>query len=320
MVKLMKACRAGLRRTTLCVGVAVAALAGPALAQMRPGPVVLTTHPLRGGAYWITGGRSNTGFVVGPQGVVVLDTEIPDAAAKMQVAEIAKVTSEPVSAIVVTHADPDHVGGLLVYPTSTPVLMQENARSEVVASANDPAAPPMYKALYANLAERLPLDTIGSQRTLTLGGVHVALMHFGPAHTAGDIIMYLPDQKIVYGGDILVNYTRFPVIHLGGSSLGWEYSMKALLALDADTYVPGHGPILPKAELASRLRDEQARREQIKAMVVQGKTLPEIQQALPDKTEVPMFITYTEAVYAELTRGFPPPNPPWDNVAKRPHS
>ncbi len=301
------------------MGVATAALAGPAIAQMRPGPVVLKTEPLRGGAYWITGGRSNTGFVVGPQGVVVLDTEIPEAAAKMQVAEIAKVTSEPISAIVVTHADPDHVGGLLAFPASTPVLMQENARSEVIASANDPAAPPIYKALYAQLAERLPRDTVGSERSTTLGGVHVVLLHVGPAHTAGDLIMYLPDQKIVYGGDILVNYTRFPVIHLGGSSLGWEDFMKAILALDADIYVPGHGPILSKAELASHLHEEQARREQIKAMVIEGKTLPEIQQALPDKTEEPMFITYTEAVYAELTRGFPPPNPPWDNVAKRAH-
>ena len=300
------------------MSVAAAALAAPAMAQMRPGPVVLTTHALRGGAYWVTGGRSNTGFVVGPQGVVVLDTEIPDAAAKMQLAEIAKVTSEPISAIVITHADPDHVGGLLVYPASTPVLIQENARSEVIASANDPAAPPIYKALYAQLAQRLPRDTVGGERTATLGGVRVVLQHVAPAHTAGDIIMYLPDLKIVYGGDILVNYTRFPVIHLGGSSLGWEDSMKALLALDADIYVPGHGPILSKAELTTRLHEEQARREQIKAMVVEGKTLPEIQQALPDKTEEPMFITYTEAVYAELTRGFPPPSPPWANVAKRP--
>ncbi len=296
-----------------------ATIAGPALAQMAPGPVVLTTHALRGGAYWVTGGRANTGFVVGPQGVVVLDTEIPDAAAKMELAEIAKVTSKPISAIVVTHADPDHLGGLLDYPATAPVLIQENARSEVIASANDPAAPPIYKALYAKLAERLPPATVGGERETTLGGLRVVLLHVAPAHTAGDLVMYLPDLKIVYGGDILVNYTRFPVIHLGGSSLGWEQSMKALLATDADIFVPGHGPILSRAELASRLRDEQGRREQIKAMVGQGKTLAEIQQALPDKTSEPMFITYTEAVYAELTAGFPPPSPPWANVAHRPH-
>ena len=317
-MKAIKRYGPALRRTALAVGVAAAALAAPAVAQMRPGPAVLTTHPLHDGAYWVSGGRANTGFVVGPQGVVVLDTEIPDAAAKMQVAEIARVTSEPISAVVVTHADPDHVGGLLVFPASTPVLMQENDRSEVIASAADPTAPPVYKALYTQLVQRLPRDTVGSERTTTLGGLRVVLLHYGPAHTAGDLIMYLPDLKIVYGGDLLVNYTRFPVIHLGGSSLGWEDSMKAMLALDADTYIPGHGPILSKAELTSRLHDEQVRREQIKAMVVQGKTLPEIQQALPDKTEEPMFITYTEAVYAELTRGFPPPNPPWDNIAKRP--
>ncbi len=317
-MKMMKSDRAGGLRRALC-GVAVAVLAGPAMAQPRPGPLAMETHALRGGAYWISGGRSNDGFVVGPQGVVVLDAGISAAEAKMEQAEIAKVTSKPVSAIVVTHADPDHVLGLLYYPTSTPVFMQENARSEVVAAANDPAAPPAYKALYAQLVERLPRDTVGRELVTTLGGVRVVLRHYGPAHTAGDLVMYLPDLKIVYGGDLLVNYTQFPVIHLAGSSLGWEDSMKAILALDADTYIPGHGPILSKAELASRLRDEQTRREQIKAMVVQGKTLAEIEQALPDKTEDPMFITYTEGVYAELTRGFPPPNPPWNNIVKRPH-
>ena len=310
------------RRTQLGCAALVAGLTvglgGSALAQFKPGPQVLVTQPLRGGAYWITGGRCNTGFIVGPQGVVVLDTGISEAAAKAELAEIAKVTSEPVSAVVLTHADPDHVGGLMAFPTSTPVLIQENARSEVIASANDPAAPPVYKALYAQLAARLPSDAVASERETTLGGVRVVLKHIAPAHTAGDLIMYLPDQKIVYGGDILVNYTQFPVIHLNGSSLGWEDSMKALLAMDADTYVPGHGPILSKAVLASRLHEEQERREQIKAMVNQGKSLAEIQQALPDKTEEPMFITYTQAVYAELTRGFPPPVAPWANVVKRP--
>ena len=309
----------GVRRTALAVGM-LAALAAPAMAQSRSGPVVLTTHALRDGAYWITGGRANTGFVVGPQGVVVMDTEIPDAAAKMQLAEIAKVTSKPISAVVVSHADPDHVGGLMAFPTSTPILIQENARSEVIASAKDPAAPPMYKALYAQLAERLPIDTVGAERVATLGGLRVVLEHVAPAHTAGDIIMFLPDLKIVYGGDILINYTRFPVIHLGGSSLGWEESMKALLALDANLYVPGHGAILSKAELASRLRDEQQRRGQIKVMVDEGKTLSQIQQALPDTTAESMFITYTQAVYAELTVGFPPPSPPWANIAKHPQS
>ena len=319
-MKTSKTHGARLRLAALAIGVATAALAAPAMAQMRPGPLVMTTHKLRGGAYWISGGRSNTGFVVGPQGVVVLDTGISAAEANMEQAEIAKVTSEPVSAVVVSHADPDHVLGLLAFPTSTPVFIQENARSAVISSANDPAAPPMYKAPYAQLVQRLPLDTVGSERMTTLGGVRVVLSHYGPAHTAGDLVMYLPDQKIVYGGDILVNYTQFPVIHIDGSSLGWEDAMKALLALDADIYVPGHGPILSKAELGSRLHEEQVRREQIKAMVVQGKTLAEIEQALPDRTEEPMFITYTEAVYAEMTRGFPPPRPPWANVVKRPHS
>ena len=51
-------------------------------------------------------------------------------------------------------------------------------------------------------------------------------------------------------------------------------------------------------------------------MVVQGRTLAEIQQALPETAE-PMFLNYTETVYAELTRGYPPPRPPRANIVKR---
>ena len=53
-------------------------------------------------------------------------------------------------------------------------------------------------------------------------------------------------------------------------------------------------------------------------MVAQGKTLPEIEQALPDPTDNPMFLTYTQTVYAELTKGYPAPLPPWANVIRRP--
>ena len=79
---------------------------------------------------------------------------------------------------------------------------------------------------------------------MVLNGVRMVLMYVAPAHTSGDLFVYLPDQKIVFAGDIhLTNSGRFPVIKIGGSSLGWIASMKAMLALDADTYVPGHGPI-----------------------------------------------------------------------------
>ena len=155
-------------------------------------------------------------------------------------------------------------------------------------------------------------------QTVTLDGVRMVLMHVAPAHTSGDLIVYLPAQKIVFGGDIITtNLGRFPVVHIGGSSLGWMESVRAILALDADTIVSGHGGIETRAQLAARLRDANERREQVKAMVYAGKTKAEVVQALPEPGASPMFATFTETIYDEFVKGYPPASPPWANLVHR---
>ena len=140
-------------------------------------------------------------------------------------------------------------------------------------------------------------------------------MHVAPAHTSGDLIVYLPAQKIVFGGDIILTNTgRFPVIHFGGSSLGWIESMKAILALDADSYVSGHGPMFTKAQRQAQLRDVEQRRADVKALVDQKKSMAEVEQALPEPGANAMFLTFTQTVYKELTGGYPPASPPWTNL------
>ena len=131
---------------------------------------------------------------------------------------------------------------------------------------------------------------------------------FAPGHTSGDLIVYLPDQKIVFAGDILTLQFPYPLIHLekNGSSEGWIANMKGILALNAVTFIPGHGDVQNKAAMEKKLADTEARRAQIKGLVDQGKSLEDVKMALGESTAPPQAGGYnppsfTEVVYKELS-------------------
>ena len=123
--------------------------------------------------------------------------------------------------------------------------------------------------------------------------------------------MYLPQQEVVFAGDLITPaISSYPGIHLDkhGSSLGWLQSMHAILALDADLYVSGHGDVLSKPVLVERVRLAEERRAQIKSLFDEGKPLREIKSALKDvplKGTARRFPTFVETTFKELTERRP---------------
>jgi glyoxylase-like metal-dependent hydrolase (beta-lactamase superfamily II) len=276
-----------------------------ALRTVIPLTETLSVRPIRDGAYWVTGGISNTGFVVGATGVIAIDSQMFVSTAKKEQEEIAKITPKQVNEIILTHSDPDHINGLPAYPRGIEIIAQENAKAEIQQAVEDPNSngfPPPAEIKYY-----LPTHTVRDTERMMLDGVSVVLIHTGPAHTDGDLAVYLPSQKIVFAGDLITpEIGAYPGIHLNkhGSSLGWFESMKAILALDADIYVPGHGEMLSKDTLKDRLRASEERRDQIKVLFDQGKTLHEIKATLKDvplKATASRFPTFVETTYQELT-------------------
>ena len=270
---------------------AFAAIAG---AQQQPAPLVV--HSLKDNISWIEGGGGNTGVIVGQDGVIIIDAKVTVAAGKEILDDVAKLTPKPVTHVLITHSDADHVTGLASFPMGLTIIAQENCKKEMEASLSSKNPAP---------SDHMPTKTVGDKESLTIDGVLVQLFHWVPAHTSGDMVVYLPDQKVVFTGDIVATQTPYPRIHMekNGSSEGWITTMKGVLALNADTFVPGHGDLQTKADLQKRLADAQARREEIKKMVAQGKSLDQIKQAVGEPN--PSGLTYpsfTEVVYTELTK------------------
>jgi cyclase len=267
----------------LCVGLGVAAcLASFTFAQQAPqAPPPITMKMLKPDVWAGLGGAGgNSTIIIGKTGVIVVDAKQTEAGAKDLLAQIAKITPKPVTTAIITHSDGDHVNGLVAFPPGIKIIAHENNKKEqqTALAAGGRGAPP---------ADRLPnLVTTKTKEKMTIDGVKLELYHFAPAHTSGDLIVFLPEQKIVSTGDIVVTNRADdnPNVHFekNGSTDGWLTSVKGMIGLNADTYITGHGDLLTKADLQRKLTATTERRNKIAAMVKEGKTLDQIKAALPD--------------------------------------
>jgi glyoxylase-like metal-dependent hydrolase (beta-lactamase superfamily II) len=287
----------------LAILAGLAACAAPALAQQQPQN--LTVHHLKGDVYYAEGAGGNSGIIIGNNGVVIVDAKTSAAGGKMLLAEVAKLTNKPVTHVIETHSDGDHINGLAAFPSGITVIAHQGnkAEQEAAAKAGGRGAPP---------SQAMPTMVVTrNTEKMTLDGVTVELHHWAPAHTSGDLVVYLPAQGIVFTGDIVATQREDPIIHTEkhGSSEGWITSMQGIAALQADTFVPGHGDVQTKAQIQARLERVSKKRNTSAAMVKQGKSLDEIKQAVGDASPAspaggrgggPRFSSLSDVVYQEM--------------------
>jgi cyclase len=280
----------------------------PAQAPAPPGlPAALRVlpqivHPLTDSIYWIFGptssNNSNNGVIIGRDGVILFDTKNTLEDEKTLLARVAEITDKPITTVILSHSDGDHINGLPALPKGVTIIANQYCKMAMEASiarGGPGAANPDY----------LPTKTFDKKESLTVNGVRLELYHFAPAHTGGDTVLYLPESKIVFMGDIVLAEQNDPLMHMnnGASPQGIVDSIKGMVALDSNTYVSGHGTLVPKIELQRRLVYQEGRISKVKALVAQGKSLSEVQEALGEPVAPPTGLgTYTDNIYMELTR------------------
>jgi glyoxylase-like metal-dependent hydrolase (beta-lactamase superfamily II) len=306
--------------TASVAGMAMLSLAIALPAQQPAQPLVV--KQLAPNVYWTQGGAGgNTGIIIGQTSVIVVDAKTTADSAKEMLAEVAKITPKPVTTVILTHSDGDHVNGLAGFPAGLTIIAHENNKKEQEAAlaAGGRGGPP---------PDRLPTRVVTENREATsIDGVKLELLHWAPAHTSGDLVVYLPDQKVVFTGDIIATQRPDPLIHLekNGSSAGWITTTQGIVALDATQFVPGHGDLQTKADIQARLRSADEKRTRIAAMVKDGKSLDDIKAALGETAAAPApaaapargaapaaapqpgrggggFASFTDVVYQELTK------------------
>lgn len=223
-------------------------------------------------------GQANTGLVVGDDAAMVIDTVWDRRRAETLAQAASELTAGvPITEAVNTHSDGDHWWGNDTLPQAARITTSA-ASLEAMTEETPPGAVARFSALGAaagvlpgpvgalghymrqvtggaelpRTLPRLPDHTFETTETIIVGGRDTHLRTLGPAHTPGDLIIHLPDAGVVFSGDLLFIGSTPIIWH--GPLRNWTDALDHMLGLDAQTYVPGHGPICGRAEI-ELLRD-----------------------------------------------------------------
>ena len=229
---------------------------------------------------------ANAGFVIGDDGVAVIDTfEHPEAANQM-LAEIRKLTQLPIKFVVNTHYHIDHVAGNSVFQQSGAVVFAQRNVRAWIHTENLKFFGKDIKAEDRTMVETLgaPDAVYDSGVTLFLGSRRIDVRVF-PGHTGGDSVVFIPDANVVFTGDLFWRNTLPNLIDATTSA--WIPTLNAITAAaPSATYVPGHGDV-GNADDVRNFKDYLAfLREQVAPAVKQNKSGDDLVNAvLPAVTE-----------------------------------
>jgi glyoxylase-like metal-dependent hydrolase (beta-lactamase superfamily II) len=195
-------------------------------------------------------GRPNAGFVVTAEGVVVIDALASPAQGERLLSTIRATTRQPVRWLVLTHHHPDHHFGAIALRRSGARVIAHPDRRTLASESGEVAlvsdwtrvvgAEAMRGFAFANTPDR----PVTGADTLRLGGRTLVVSHHGAAHTPADLVVWLPKERIVFAGDLLIEDGVTMVVD--GDSRVLLAALSAIDSLGPLTIVPGHGAIPPR--------------------------------------------------------------------------
>jgi glyoxylase-like metal-dependent hydrolase (beta-lactamase superfamily II) len=207
-----------------------------------------TFTELAPGVYAYTAeGDPNSGVIVGEEGVMVVDATATPVMARTLLEQIRKVTDQPVRHVLLTHYHAVRVMGAsgfdaeeILASEATHELIEERGQEDFESEVN--RFPRLFRAVESVPGLTWPSITFETRMTVWLGKRRVEIMHLGRGHTKGDTVAWLPDEKVLFSGD-LVEYSATP--YTGDAYLtDWPATLERLRALQPAKLVPGRGDAL----------------------------------------------------------------------------
>ena len=242
---------------SIAIGCMAALVAAGAAAQQAAAPRKVVPRQVSASAWFVEGEAalgspanrnfiSNAGFVVTPAGVVVIDALGSPALARELLDEIAKVTPQPVTHVILTHYHADHIYGLQEFrKRGARILAQRGAldyiQSDTAASRLRASRTDLAPWIDENTHIEVPDQWIDGATELVVGGKRLLLQPVGPAHTPEDMVVFLPSERVLFAGDMVFR-GRVPFVGQADSR-HWIAALDSLLKMDPLVVVPGHGAL-----------------------------------------------------------------------------
>jgi glyoxylase-like metal-dependent hydrolase (beta-lactamase superfamily II) len=236
----------------------------------------ITVQALRGGVSALIGSGGNIAVFPGSDGKFIVDSGYVGSRDKISDA-LTSISHDPVAHLVNTHWHFDHTdGNEWMHTAGATITAHENTRKHLSATTRvedwNFTFPP-------SPAGAIPSDVFNGEKMFRLNGETIALKHYGPSHTDGDISVYFSEADVLHTGDTWWN-GHFPFIDYstGGNINGMIKAAEANLAMATDRtiVVPGHGPVAGKKELTEYRDLLLMIRDRVAALKKAGKSLDEI--------------------------------------------